>query len=105
MDGDPGQAPLLRERWPVLAGELDAALAAVGEKSLRRRASRLRVVQMCSCEDDFCQSFRTAPATGKAYGPGHRNVWLDPPWPGYLVLDVVRGIIVHIEVLYRPPLD
>jgi hypothetical protein len=36
---------------------------------------------------------------------GHRNVFLEPPWPGYLVLDVVHDDIVHIEVLYRTPLN
>jgi hypothetical protein len=102
MEGE----PLLRQRWPVFAGQLDTALEAAGEKKLRRAVGRLRVVGMCPCGDDFCQSFRTAawPA-GKPYGPGHRNVCLDAPWPGYLVLDVVRERIVNVEVLYRPPLS
>lgn len=105
MEIEPGQAPLLRQRWPVFAAELDAALGAAGEKRLRRGAERLRVVEPCRCKDDFCQSFRTVPATGKPYGPGHFNVWLEPPWPGYLVLDVVGDQIVYVEVLYRPPLS
>lgn len=29
---------------------------------------------------------------------------LDPPWFGYLVLDVVHDNIAHVEVLYRSPL-
>jgi hypothetical protein len=45
---------------------------------------------------------RPTPAGG--YGDGHRNVSLDPPWPGYLVLDVVHDDVAHVEVLYRAPL-
>jgi hypothetical protein len=41
----------------------------------------------------------------RAYGASHRNVALDAPWPGYLILDVVDDEIVYVEVLYRPPLD
>ncbi|GAB3825588.1 hypothetical protein ACFPIJ_45730 [Dactylosporangium cerinum] len=99
------RAQLVRERWPTFSAELYAALRRAGEKRLRRSSKRLRVVQMCPCGDDFCQSFHTAPRTGKPYGPGHRNVWLGPPWAGYLVLDVVDGRIVYVEVLYRAPLS
>ncbi|WP_327004781.1 hypothetical protein OHA72_58790 [Dactylosporangium sp. NBC_01737] len=105
MDLTSDPAPLLRQRWPRFATELDAALGAAGEQRLRRKAGLLRVVAMCSCKDDFCQSFHTVPPTGKPYGPGHRNMCLDPPWPGYLILDVVGAAIVHVEVLYRPPLS
>ncbi|MGI5180307.1 hypothetical protein ACQEVZ_28710 [Dactylosporangium sp. CA-152071] len=56
-------------------------------------------------ETNFCQSFYTAPKPAGAYGPGHRNVCLEPPWPGYLILDVLHDDIVHIEVLYRTPLN
>lgn len=106
MEVGPGEAPLLREQWPQFATELHAALRVAGEKRLRRAAGRLRVVEMCSCKDDFCQSFRTVPwPAGTPYGPGHRNVCLEPPWPGYLILDVVHGKVVYVEILYRPPLS
>jgi hypothetical protein len=39
-----------------------------------------------------------------AYGDGHRNVRLHPPWPGYLILDVVYDNIVSVEVLHRSPM-
>ncbi len=65
----------------------------------------LRVVARCGCGDDFCQSFYTAPKPDGAYGPGHRNVLLDPPWSGMLILDVVDGLIAYVEVLDRDPLD
>ena len=64
-----------------------------------------RVVGVCRCTDDFCQSFHTAPEAPGGHGEGHRNVWVRAPWPGYLVLDVVADDIVYVEVLYRSPLD
>jgi hypothetical protein len=66
---------------------------------------RLRIVALCPCEDDFCQSFYTAPKPAGAYGLGHRNICLEPSWPGHLILDVVHDDIVHVEVLYRRPLN
>ena len=52
---------------------------------------------------EFCQSFYTAPRPDAGYGPGHRNVCLDPR-RGMLVLDVVDGRIMFVEVLDYPPL-
>ncbi|HEX6686933.1 MAG TPA: hypothetical protein VF062_29480 [Candidatus Limnocylindrales bacterium] len=96
---------LVRERWPVLAAQISAALGTAGEPDLAVQLDNLAVVKQCVCDDDWCQSFYTAPLTNGTYGPGHRNVVLEPPWPGLLVLDVVEDRIVYIEVLDRPPLD
>ena len=104
MDVQPPQAPLLRTTWPIFATELAAALDACDEAQLREQVERLRVIEMCSCGDDFCQSFHTAPVLPGPYGEGDRSVCLDAPWPGYLILDVVDDDIVYVEVLYRPPL-
>ncbi|MEV4759711.1 hypothetical protein AB0J86_32080 [Micromonospora sp. NPDC049559] len=104
MDVRLAEAPLLRATWPIFAGELAAALREYGEDRLTEQVDRLRVVEACSCEDDFCQSFHTAPRPDGPYGDGHRNVALDAPWSGYLVLDVVHDEIVYVEVLYRSPL-
>jgi hypothetical protein len=98
-------SPLLRTTWPVFAAELAAALAEDGEEQLAEQVGRLRVVGVCRCTDDFCQSFHTAPEAPGGHGEGHRNVWVRAPWPGYLVLDVVADDIVYVEVLYRSPLD
>jgi hypothetical protein len=95
------QAPLLRTRWPIFATELVAALAACGEDRLADQVERLRIVEVCDCGDDFCQSIYTGPKPAGAYGSGHRTVCLDAPWPGYLILDVVHDDIVYVEVLYR----
>src|SRR5262245_36475286 len=99
-----GEAPLLCQTWPIFAAELVAALDSSGEDRLTDQIDRLRIVEVCGCGDDFCQSFYTAPKPAGAYGDGHRSVCLDPPWPGYLVLDVVHDSIAYVEVLYRSPL-
>jgi hypothetical protein len=104
VEGQSTQSPLLGARWPVFAAELAAALDAAGEDRLAEHAGRLRIVDVCACGDDFCQSFYTGPKPAGAYGDGHRNVCLDAPWPGYLILDVVDDDIMYVEVLYRSPL-
>jgi hypothetical protein len=70
---EPAATPLVRTTWPVFAAELVAALDAHGETGLREQVDRLRVVEMCSCGDDFCQSFHTAAKPDGPYGDGHRN--------------------------------
>ncbi|WP_285557386.1 hypothetical protein [Actinoplanes regularis] len=98
------EPPLLSDKWPHLAAELMTALREEEESDLARQVGTLHVLEQCDCDDDFCQSFYTAPKPNGAYGPGHRNVGLSPSRPGYLILDVVNGTIMYIEVLYRPPL-
>jgi hypothetical protein len=95
---------LLRTTWPIFASEFAAALDADGEAQLREQVERLRVVEVCSCNDDFCRSFYTAPQPHGPYGDGHRNVCLDASWPGYLILDVVHDDIMYVEVRYRSSL-
>jgi hypothetical protein len=94
----------LRAAWPIFADELSEALEADGHSGLAAQVDELRIVDRCPCADDFCQSFYTAPRPDGAYGPGHTNIVLDPPWPGYLILDVVNDKIMFVEVLYRAPL-
>jgi hypothetical protein len=101
----PDEPPLVSAKWPHLAAELVTALREEGEDDLADRVDSLHVLQECGCDDDFCQSFFTAPEPTGAYGPGHRNVGLSPSKPGYLILDVVDDAIVYVEVLHRPPLS
>lgn len=98
------EPPSLSAKWPHLAAELVAALREEGENDLADRVGSLRVLKQCGCDDNFCQSFYTAPPPTGAYGPGHRNVGLSPSEPGYLILDVVGDAIMYVEILYRPPL-
>jgi hypothetical protein len=60
----------------------------------------LEIVAKCSCSDDFCASFYTAPKPAGRYGPQHRNLELAPA-KGMIVLDLVDDRIVYVEVLYR----
>lgn len=68
------------------------------------RLRHVRLVSVCDCGDDFCQSIHTAVSQqGKPYGEGHRCVPLLPA-KGTLVLDVVNDRIMYIEVLNRAPM-
>jgi hypothetical protein len=98
-------AELLRDRWPVLAAQIETALRTSDEPALADLVGELRVVKQCDCGDEFCQSFYTAPPPAAALAAGHRNLMLEAPWPGFLILDLVDDKIVYVEVLDRPPLD
>jgi hypothetical protein len=91
---------LLVEVLPSLANEIEALLKKANEPELSAQVIDLRIVERCSCEDDFCASFYTQPKPSGSYGPGHRNVELEPE-DGILILDVVSSRIMQIEVLYR----
>lgn len=97
------EAPLLREKYPDLSRELISLLEAEGETDLAICARDLRIVALCSCKDDFCQSFYTAPPPDGTYGPGHRNLPLNRR-QGMLILDVVNNQIMFVELLHYPPL-
>jgi hypothetical protein len=94
--------PFVRDAFPDLVAELITLLEREGERELALRATDLRLVAMCDCGDDSCQSIHTAAhPKGQPYGEGHRCVSLLPE-EGMLVLDVVNGRIMYIEVLDRP---
>jgi len=91
---------LLTELFPDLAKELEQLLSKKEQPDLAEQVRHLRIVDRCRCEDDFCASFFTQPKPRGSYGPGLRCVELDPA-EGMLILDVVEGVIFHVEVLYR----
>lgn len=94
--------PLIREVYPDLIAELTILLERAAEPELAASASTLRLVAACSCKDDSCQSIQTVyRPQGASYGPGHRNVVLEPD-EGMLILDVVDGQIMYVEILDRP---
>lgn len=95
--------PLLREIYPGFSTELTSLLDAEGHTDLAICAYDLRIIAHCSCTDDFCQSFYTAPPPEGAYGPGHTNIPLLPA-SGMIVLDVVDSRIMFVEVLNHSPL-
>ncbi|ATZ26810.1 hypothetical protein SLAV_25065 [Streptomyces lavendulae subsp. lavendulae] len=96
------EAPLVREVLPALTAELVRLLEEEGERDLAVCAHDLRLVAVCGCGDDFCQSIRTGThVPGTPYGPGVRSVHLLPE-RGMLNLDVLHGRIEYVEVLDRP---
>jgi|ERR1700674_2169226 hypothetical protein len=91
---------LLTEILPLLADELEQLLKEAGKPLLAAQVSQLTVVERCRCGDDFCASLYTQPKPEGGYGPGHDCMDLDAA-EGMLLLDVVKGTIVHVEILNR----
>jgi hypothetical protein len=91
---------LLIESLPELSRELTDLLITAREPGLAAQIGDLEIVARCSCSDEFCASFYTAPKPVGSYGPKHRNIELGPA-KGMIILDLVDDRIVHVEVLYR----
>jgi hypothetical protein len=99
-------APKLVERWPTLARQLRDALTCDSEPGLASQVEELRVLEMCPCGDDFCQSFYTEPPPDEAYPSDRHRNWCpeddDPGWEGSLILDVVsEGLAKRSRGLLR----
>ena len=97
---DATTAPLLRDVLPDLASVLEERLIEQDEPDLAEQVATLRLVAPCSCRDDFCGSFYTAPRPAGAWGPGHENVVIEGNLPGDVILDVVDRRIMYVEVLF-----
>jgi hypothetical protein len=100
MPGHKGSSTLLSDVLPLLSQELQQLLTDAAETNLASQVPGLRILDRCRCGDYFCASFYTQPKPKGAYGPGHRNVALEPA-KGMLILDVVDGVIAQVEVLHR----
>ena len=86
---------LLRERAPVFAAELEALLRDAGEHELAASVNGVRIVQPCTCGDDFCASFYTIKRNKSKSGRSRRgSVEIEP---AALYLDVSDGQIVQVE--------
>ena len=92
--------PQLAEVLPILAQEIEELLKKQNEPKLAAQVASLTIVDRCRCGEDFCAAFYVEPKPKGAYGPGHRNVDLEPEG-GMIILDVVDDRIMQIEVLYR----
>ena len=91
---------LLNEVLPILAKEIEELLNRRNEPELAAQITSLTIVDRCRCGEDFCSAFYVEPKPAGAYGPGHRNVELEPD-SGMIILDVVNDRIMQVEVLYR----
>jgi hypothetical protein len=88
------------EMFPALSTELQDLLVRQSEPQLAAQVQELSLIERCRCGDDFCGTFYVLPKPTGAYGPGHRNVSLEPE-RGMLILDVMNDKIAAVEVLYR----
>jgi hypothetical protein len=91
---------LLKDIIPSFCEELTRLLVNMGEIRLADQVQGLNVVDRCSCGGESCSTFYTTVRPRRGYGPGHRNVALEPE-KGMLVLDVVNDVICQVEILDR----
>jgi hypothetical protein len=82
------------------ADEIAGLLEQEGEPGLAAQIANAVVRDRCRCDDSFCAMFYVKPKPNGVFGPGHRNVVLDPR-KGMVVLDVVHDEVMAIEVLYN----
>ena len=90
------ERPLLRERAPAFAAELEKTLRAEGRPELAEQVQGLRITALCGCEVEGCASFSTALPMKRWFRRGA----LVPA--GDLVVNTIDGEIVFVEVLDRP---
>jgi hypothetical protein len=88
--------PLVRDRLPALAAELDRLLRQRGRPDLAEQVASLRIIALCTCEVEGCGSFYTARPMKRWFRRG-RQVSVDD-----VVVDTIDGEIVFVEVLGRP---
>ena len=94
------EAPLVSNVLPGLARRMGAALHAQGEERLAAQVPGLRITAVCRCDQPFCGSFHTLSRPMKRWFIRGRQVELADGGPGEVVIDVVRGEIAYVEVLY-----
>jgi hypothetical protein len=93
-------APLVSSVLPELAERIEAALRAQGEGRIADQVARLRITGPCTCGQSFCGSFQTLKRPMKRWFMRGRQVEVRDSGPGEIVVDVVRGEIAYVEVLY-----
>ncbi len=90
------ERPLLRERAPAFAVELEEALRAEGRPELADQIPGLRITALCPCEVEGCASFSTVLPMKRWFRRGA----LVPA--GELVVNTIDGEIAFVEALDRP---
>jgi len=94
------EPPLVGAVLPRLAGRIEAALRAQGEPQLADQVETLRITSVCPCDQPYCGSFHTLGRPFKRWFLRGRQVEVRDGEPGEIVVDVVRGEIAYVEVLY-----
>ena len=90
------ERPLLRERAPAFAVELEEALRTEGRAELADQVPGLRITALCRCEVEGCASFSTVLPMKRWFRRGA----LVPA--GDLVVNTIDGEIAFVEALDRP---
>jgi hypothetical protein len=90
----------VRDVFPAFVDELVELCRRAGSPELGEQIPELPVVARCTCGQNNCAHFYTAPPPLHSYPPGHRNVVL-PAKRGLIVLCVVDERVVAVEVLDR----
>ena len=91
---------LLVDTLPTLAADLRELLISDGRPELAAQIPGLKILDRCHCDENFCASFYTQPKPKGSYGPDLECLELEPA-EGMLILDVVSGVIAHVEVLFN----
>jgi hypothetical protein len=91
-----GERPLLRERAPAFAAELEETLLAAGRPELADQIPALRITALCRCEVEGCASFSTVMPMKRWF---RRGALVEA---GGLVVNTIDGEIAFVEVLDRP---
>ena len=90
------ERPLLRERAPAFAVELEEALRTEERPELADQVPGLRITALCRCEVEGCASFSTVLPMKRWFRRGA----LVPA--GDLVVNTIDGEIAFVEALDRP---
>ena len=90
----------IRDLAPEFAEELAALLIAEDEPELAAQMLDVEVVARCSCEEEFCASFYTAPVPEGGYDDGMQVGPLSGG--GAANVDVADGRLMHVEVINNP---
>ncbi len=94
------EPPLVGAVLPELAARMESALRAQGEERVADQVAGLRITAVCRCDQEYCGSFHTARRPMKRWMLHGRQVTLTDDGPGEVALDVVRGEIAYVEVLF-----
>ena len=90
----------MRAVLPELAARMESALRAQGEERVADQVAGLRITAVCQCDQEYCGSFHTARRPMKRWLIHGRQVTLADGGQGEVALDVVRGEIAYVEVLF-----
>ncbi len=88
--------PLVIDRLPAVASELEQGLRGKGRPDLAEQVGSLRISAVCRCDVEGCGSFYTGRPLKRWFRRGKQIS------VGDLVVDTIDGVIVFVEVLGRP---